>query len=65
MNGEDIIFAMTSLGFENYAEVLKIYLAKYRQVNPSSKVTKLMLRLTRMLVLLLVERGKEVWKRIL
>ena len=32
MNGEDIIFAMTSLGFENYAEVLKIYLAKYRQV---------------------------------
>ena len=32
MNGEDIIFAMTSLGFENYAEVLKIYLTKYRQV---------------------------------
>ena len=23
---------MTSLGFENYAEVLKVYLAKYRQV---------------------------------
>jgi len=33
VNGEDILFAMTSLGFENYAEVLKIYLAKYRQVN--------------------------------
>jgi nuclear transcription Y subunit beta len=32
VNGEDILFAMTSLGFENYAEVLKIYLAKYRQV---------------------------------
>ena len=30
VNGEDIIFAMTSLGFENYAEVLKIYLSKYR-----------------------------------
>ncbi|KKF95090.1 Nuclear transcription factor Y subunit beta [Ceratocystis platani] len=30
VNGEDIIFAMTSLGFENYAEALKIYLAKYR-----------------------------------
>lgn len=30
VNGEDILFAMTSLGFENYAEVLKIYLAKYR-----------------------------------
>ena len=31
VNGEDI--AMTSLGFQNYVEVLKIYLAKYRQVN--------------------------------
>lgn len=30
VNGEDILFAMTSLGFENYSEVLKIYLAKYR-----------------------------------
>lgn len=30
VNGEDILFAMMSLGFENYAEVLKIYLAKYR-----------------------------------
>lgn len=33
MNGEDILFAMTSLGFENYAEALKIYLAKYREVS--------------------------------
>ncbi|KAK9462139.1 histone-fold-containing protein [Lipomyces oligophaga] len=31
VNGEDILFAMTSLGFENYSETLKIYLAKYRQ----------------------------------
>lgn len=31
INGEDILFAMTSLGFENYGEVLKIYLAKYRE----------------------------------
>ena len=31
INGEDILFAMASLGFENYAEVLKIYLAKYRE----------------------------------
>ncbi|KAL0639622.1 transcriptional activator hap3 [Maublancomyces gigas] len=31
VNGEDILFAMTSLGFENYAEALKIYLAKYRE----------------------------------
>lgn len=32
MNGEDILFAMTSLGFENYSEALKIYLSKYREV---------------------------------
>ncbi|KAH8158133.1 hypothetical protein CIB48_g10115 [Xylaria polymorpha] len=31
VNGEDILFAMTSLGFENYAEALKIYLTKYRE----------------------------------
>lgn len=31
INGEDILFAMASLGFENYSEVLKIYLAKYRE----------------------------------
>ncbi|CCX30152.1 Similar to Transcriptional activator HAP3; acc. no. P13434 [Pyronema omphalodes CBS 100304] len=35
VNGEDILFAMTSLGFENYAEALKIYLAKYRERNQS------------------------------
>ena len=33
MNGEDILFAMTSTGFENYAEALKIYLSKYREVS--------------------------------
>lgn len=32
VNGEDILFAMTSLGFENYAEALKVYLSKYREV---------------------------------
>lgn len=31
-NGEDILFAMKSLGFENYAEALNIYLSKYREV---------------------------------
>jgi len=33
LNGEDVLYAMHSLGFENYAETLKIYLAKYRQVS--------------------------------
>lgn len=31
LNGEDILYALQTLGFENYAETLKIYLAKYRQ----------------------------------
>lgn len=30
INGEDILFAMTTLGFDMYAEVLKVYLVKYR-----------------------------------
>ncbi|KAL9060484.1 MAG: hypothetical protein Q9162_000657 [Coniocarpon cinnabarinum] len=33
VNGEDIIFAMTSLGFENYSEALRIYLVRYRESN--------------------------------
>ncbi|KAI9727978.1 MAG: hypothetical protein M1828_005383 [Chrysothrix sp. TS-e1954] len=35
VNGEDILFAMQSLGFENYGEALKIYLARYRETNLS------------------------------
>lgn len=35
VNGEDILFAMFSLGFENYSEALKIYLARYREVSCS------------------------------
>ncbi|CDZ98629.1 ccaat-binding factor complex subunit [Phaffia rhodozyma] len=30
MNGEDILEAMSALGFDNYVESLRIYLAKYR-----------------------------------
>lgn len=30
---------MTSLGFENYAEALKIYLSKYREVSVRSIVS--------------------------
>lgn len=32
INGEDILVAMSSLGFDNYVEPLKIYLQKYREV---------------------------------
>ncbi|KIP11837.1 hypothetical protein PHLGIDRAFT_98940 [Phlebiopsis gigantea 11061_1 CR5-6] len=31
IGGEDILYAMLTLGFENYAETLKIHLAKLRQ----------------------------------
>lgn len=31
INGEDILFAMSTLGFDNYAEPLKNYLQKYRE----------------------------------
>jgi hypothetical protein len=33
INGEDILTSMRALGFDNYEEVLKIYLAKYREVS--------------------------------
>ncbi|XP_077287891.1 uncharacterized protein LOC143912467 isoform X2 [Arctopsyche grandis] len=32
INGEDILFAMTTLGFDNYVEPLKVYLQKYREM---------------------------------
>ena len=37
INGEDILWAMNSLGFENYVEPLKIYLQKYREVRTNNK----------------------------
>ncbi len=33
IGGEDILYAMSTLGFDNYAETLKIHLAKLRQVS--------------------------------
>lgn len=37
IGGEDILYAMTTLGFENYSETLKIHLAKLRaQQNASN-----------------------------
>ena len=31
INGEDILIAMSTLGFDNYDEPLKLYLQKYRE----------------------------------
>ena len=36
LNGEDILAALTSLGFEPYAEVLQIYLSKHRTLQAST-----------------------------
>ncbi|XP_060579861.1 nuclear transcription factor Y subunit beta-like isoform X2 [Ruditapes philippinarum] len=33
INGEDILFAMSTLGFDSYVEPLKQYLQKYRESN--------------------------------
>ena len=32
INGDDLLWAMTTLGFEEYIEPLKLYLQKYREV---------------------------------
>lgn len=33
INGDDLLWAMTTLGFEEYVEPLKVYLAKYREID--------------------------------
>merc|ERR1712168_1019365 len=37
INGEDILFAMSTLGFDSYVEPLKVYLQKYRESTKSDK----------------------------
>lgn len=37
INGEDILFAMCTLGFDNYIEPLKLYLQKYRDCTKTEK----------------------------
>lgn len=32
INGDDLLWAMATLGFEDYIEPLKIYLGRYREV---------------------------------
>jgi hypothetical protein len=38
INGEDILYAMTALGFDNYQEAGRVYLAKYRNVGSGGLV---------------------------
>lgn len=37
INGEDILFAMSTLGFDSYVEPLKMYLQKYREAMKGEK----------------------------
>ncbi|KAE8770949.1 hypothetical protein D1007_57198 [Hordeum vulgare] len=39
INGDDLLWAMATLGFEEYVDPLKIYLQKYRDVIGDSKLT--------------------------
>jgi len=32
INGDDLLWAMATLGFEDYMEPLKVYLMRYREV---------------------------------
>ena len=32
INGEDLLYAINTLGFESYVDILKLYLNKYREV---------------------------------
>lgn len=33
INGDDLLWAMATLGFEEYVAPLKVYLARYREVS--------------------------------
>jgi hypothetical protein len=35
INGDDLLWAMSTLGFDKYVEPLKLYLSKYREVSPA------------------------------
>eukprot|EP00741_Cyanophora_paradoxa_P003438 tig00000704_g3341.t1 len=37
INGDDLLWAMSTLGFDNYTEPLKLYLAKYRDSQKNEK----------------------------
>ncbi|GLT88914.1 hypothetical protein SLE2022_069210 [Rubroshorea leprosula] len=39
INGDDLLWAMVTLGFEDYVEPLKIYLARYRELEGDAKVS--------------------------
>ncbi|KAG2324001.1 hypothetical protein Bca52824_006729 [Brassica carinata] len=40
INGEDLLWAMTTLGFEEYVEPLKLYLARYKELDSRMRMRK-------------------------
>ncbi|OAE21995.1 hypothetical protein AXG93_4804s1000 [Marchantia polymorpha subsp. ruderalis] len=40
INGDDLLWAMSTLGFEDYVEPLKVYLHKYREGDKGSSINK-------------------------
>jgi histone H3/H4 len=38
INGDDLMHAILTLGFEKYLDALRVYLQKYREVNRSDRV---------------------------
>lgn len=40
LNGDDILFALLNMGFDNYNDVLQIYLSKYRESMKETKPDK-------------------------
>ncbi|QPG73034.1 transcriptional activator hap3 [Brettanomyces nanus] len=63
LNGEDILYSMYSLGFENYAETLKIFLAKYREYEieeSESRREKYLKRKERKRLKMLQENEKDI-----
>eukprot|EP00005_Dracoamoeba_jomungandri_P006009 CAMPEP_0174262330 /NCGR_PEP_ID=MMETSP0439-20130205/12913_1 /TAXON_ID=0 /ORGANISM="Stereomyxa ramosa, Strain Chinc5" /LENGTH=168 /DNA_ID=CAMNT_0015347023 /DNA_START=54 /DNA_END=560 /DNA_ORIENTATION=- len=40
INGDDILWAMSTLGFDNYVDPLRLYLQKYRESTPTKRTPK-------------------------
>jgi len=37
INGEDIVWAMEALGFDQYSQLMKLYLQKYKEITKIEK----------------------------
>lgn len=41
VNGEDVLYALKALGFDNYFEVMKVYLHRYREFGRNEELSQL------------------------